>query len=78
MMMKTEAAPVLELNRTSASPKSKFVVAERLQTNSRIFAHTRWDAVPVCAGIAHCIYFFGMFFLFGRVPLWVMLLLGLV
>src|SRR5690242_15921297 len=78
MTMKTEAAPVLELKSTPATPKSKFDAAERLQTNSNIFAHSRWDAIPVLACIAHCTYFFGMFFLFGRVPLWVMLLLGFV
>ena len=51
------------------------VATERLTTDSRIFATTRWDAVPVLAGLAHCAFFFGMFYLFPRVPLWLMLIL---
>ena len=43
-----------------------------------MFAHTRWDAVPVAAALLHTAYFFGMFYLFSRVPLWVMLILGFV
>ena len=50
----------------------------RLKTNSRVFAHTRWDIIPVMAAILHCLYFFGMFYLFPRVPLWVMIILGLI
>ena len=62
----------------AAPPKLKDVAAERLQTNSRIFAYTRWDFVPVAAALLHCAYFYGMFFLFPRLPLWVMLILGLI
>ncbi|HWH92035.1 MAG TPA: fatty acid desaturase, partial [Candidatus Binatia bacterium] len=58
--------------------KSNAVVIESPQTDSRIFAHTRWDAIPVLAAIFHCAYFFGMFYLFSRVPLWIMLILGFV
>ena len=54
------------------------VATERLTTDSRIFAFTRWDAVPVLAGLAHCAFFFGMFYLFPRVPLWLMLILGFI
>ena len=36
------------------------------KTNSRIFAHTRWDAIPVAAALLHCAYFFGMFYLLPR------------
>jgi hypothetical protein len=32
----------------------------------------------VLAAIFHCAYFFGMFYLFSRVPLWIMLILGFV
>jgi hypothetical protein len=39
------------------------------QTNSKIFAYTRWDAIPVVAAILHSTYFFGMFYLFPRLPL---------
>ena len=59
-------------------PKAKDVASERLQTDSRIFAYTRWDIVPVAAAILHCAYFYGMFYLFPRVPLWVMLILGFI
>ena len=57
---------------------SESVVVERPKTNSRIFAHTRWDAIPVAAALLHCVYFFGMFYLFPRVPLLVMLILGFI
>src|SRR5438046_9191247 len=60
------------------SPSSAFIVVERPTPDSRIFAHTLWDAIPVTAALLHCAYFFGMFFLFPRVPLWVMLILGLI
>jgi fatty acid desaturase len=48
------------------------------QTNSKIFAYTRCDAIPVVAAILHSAYFFGMFYLFPRLPLWSMLALGFV
>src|SRR2546425_4096764 len=43
-------------------------IIERPRTNSKVFAHTRWDAIPVSAALLHCVYFFGMFFLFPRLP----------
>jgi fatty acid desaturase len=58
--------------------KSNAVVIESPKTDSRFFAHTRWDALPVLAAIFHCVYFFGMFYLFPRVPLWLMLILGFI
>src|SRR6266700_2805585 len=57
---------------------SESAIVECPRTNSRIFAHTRWDAIPVAAALLHCTYFFGMFYLFPRVPLWVMLFLGFI
>src|SRR4051812_17102300 len=54
------------------------VASERLRTPSRLFAYTRWDIAPVMAAVLHCVYFFGMFWLFPRVPLWVMLPLGFI
>jgi fatty acid desaturase len=54
------------------------VATERLSTDSRLFAYTRWDAIPVAAALLHCAYFFGMFFLFSRTPLWIMLILGFI
>src|SRR5947209_11710557 len=49
------------------------IASERLRTSSRLFAFTRWDAIPVLAGILHCAYFFAVPWLFTRVPFWVML-----
>jgi len=57
---------------------SDLIAIERPKTNSSIFAHTRWDVIPLAAGVLHCVYFFGMFYLFPRVPLWVMLILGFI
>jgi hypothetical protein len=37
---------------------------ERPTTNSKFFAHTRWDAVPAAAGLFHLAYFLGLFFLY--------------
>jgi fatty acid desaturase len=51
---------------------------ERPATNSKLFAHTRWDAVPVCASLFHLVYFVALFFLFPHTPLWIMLILGFV
>ncbi|MFL6583432.1 MAG: fatty acid desaturase family protein [Chthoniobacterales bacterium] len=64
----------------SSPPKTvtQDVASERLRTPSRLFAYTRWDIVPVMAAVLHCVYFFGMFWLFPRVPLWVMLPLGFI
>jgi hypothetical protein len=41
-----------------------FAVVERVETNFRIFAPTRLDAISVVAALLHCAYFFGMFYLF--------------
>ena len=54
------------------------IAAQRLQTSSHLFGHSRWDTIPVMADILHCAYCFGMFLLFPRVPLWVMPALGLI
>jgi fatty acid desaturase len=51
---------------------------ERVTTDSKLFAQTRWDAIPALAGLFHLSYFFGLFFLFPHMPLWVMLILGFV
>ena len=51
---------------------------ERPSTNSKLFAHTRWDAVPATAGLFHFTYFLGLFLLFPYAPLWVMLVLGFI
>ena len=41
---------------------------ERPSTNSRLFAHTRWDAVPTAASVFHLAYFIGLFFLYPHAP----------
>ena len=51
---------------------------ERPTTNSKLFAHTRWDAVPAAAGLFHLAYLLGLYFLFPHAPLSVMLILGFV
>ena len=51
---------------------------ERPTTKSKLFAHTRWDAIPVLASLFHLAYFFALFFLFPHTPLWIMLILGFV
>ena len=51
---------------------------ERPATTSRLFAYTRWDAVPAAAGLFHLAYFLGLFFLYPHAPLWVMLILGFI
>src|SRR5437763_340525 len=51
---------------------------ERVTTASKIFAHTRWDAVPALASLFHLAYFLALFFLYPRTPLWVMLILGFI
>ncbi len=47
------------------------------KTDSKLFAYTRWDAIPALAGLAHLGFFFSLWFLFPRAPLWAMLILGL-
>src|SRR5207253_470469 len=58
--------------------KTNSIVVERITTDSKLFAHTRWDAIPVAATLLHCAYFFGMFYLFPRISLWLMIILGLI
>jgi fatty acid desaturase len=51
---------------------------ERPTTDSKLFAHTRWDAIPALAGLFHLLYFFALFLLFPHTPLWIMLILGFI
>jgi fatty acid desaturase len=51
---------------------------DRPTTNSRLFAHTRWDVIPALAGLFHLAYFLALFYLYPRTPLWIMLILGFV
>ncbi|MDQ6656342.1 MAG: fatty acid desaturase [Verrucomicrobiota bacterium] len=49
---------------------------ERPTTDSKLFAHTRWDVLPALAGLFHLAFFFAMFLLYAHTPLWLMLVLG--
>jgi len=49
---------------------------ERPTTSSKLFAHTRWDAIPTAAGLFHLAYLLGLYFVFPHAPLWAMLVLG--
>ena len=51
---------------------------DRPTTDSRVFAHTRWDVLPAMAGLFHLFYFFALFYLYSRTPLWIMLILGFI
>jgi len=51
---------------------------DRPTTDSRLFAHTRWDVLPAMAGLFHLFYFFALFYLYSRTPLWIMLILGFI
>jgi len=48
----------------------------RAHTGSRIFAHTRMDAIPVLAGVAHLLFDVYLIVGFNSRPLWVSVLLG--
>ena len=51
---------------------------ERPSTNSKVFAHTRWDVLPLLGGLFHLAFFFALFFLYPHAPLWLMLVMGFV
>ena len=58
--------------------KAEAIRTERVTTDSKLFAFTRWDALPALAGLFHTSYFFALFFLYPHTPLWLMLVLGFV
>ena len=62
----------------STTTRPEAIRTERVTTDSKLFAFTRWDAVPAMAGLFHTAYFFALFFLFPHTPLWLMLILGFV
>ncbi len=51
---------------------------ERVTTDSKLFAFTRWDAIPLLAALFHLSFFFALFFLYQHTPLWLMLILGFI
>lgn len=63
---------------TTAASDPVVVKIKSPTTTSRLFAFTRWDIVPVAAGIGHFCYFLSMYFLFPILPLWALLVMGFV
>ena len=61
---------------TTTRPET--IRTERVTTDSKLFAFTRWDALPALAGLFHTAYFFAIFLLYPATPLWLMLILGFV
>ena len=57
---------------------SDAIKVDRVATDSKIFAFSRWDAIPAAAGLFHLTWFFALFFLYPRAPLWLMLILGFI
>src|SRR5438105_14350643 len=57
---------------------AELIRIERATTNSKLFAHTHWDAIPALSGLFHLAYFIGLFFLYPHAPLLVMLILGFI
>jgi fatty acid desaturase len=51
---------------------------EDVKTDSKVFAYTRWDAIPVIFGVLHFAYFWSLFYLYPRSPWWVMVILGFI
>jgi fatty acid desaturase len=47
-------------------------------TNSSIFAHSRWDAVPVFFGFVHAGFIVFMFVYFSQLPWWLLLACGVI
>jgi fatty acid desaturase len=58
--------------------KAEPIKIEIPKTSSKLFAYTRWDAIPTAVALLHLTLFFSLYYLFPRAPLWVMLILGLV
>ena len=63
---------------SSPQMNAEVIRIERPTTDSRLFAHTRWDTIPALAGLFHLAYFVGLFFLYPHAPLWLMLILGFI
>jgi fatty acid desaturase len=61
-------------------PEAACGIAPRLLTSQqfavKIFAHSKWDAIPVVCGIAHAAYLAFLFVIFPYAPWWVLLPLG--
>ncbi|MEO6870862.1 MAG: fatty acid desaturase [Chthoniobacterales bacterium] len=55
---------------------SDSIKVDRVTTDSKVFAFTRWDIIPTLAGLFHLAFFLAMFFLYPHTPLWIMLIMG--
>src|SRR4051812_27605753 len=75
MRLSAKVSGLQKPNRTMAADAIRI---ERPITNSKLFAHTRWDIVLTAAGLFHLAYLLALYFLFPHTPLWVMLILGFV
>src|SRR5258708_614837 len=49
-----------------------------ITTNSRVFAYSRHDAIPVLSALAQLAYLVVLYFAFKRLPIWSLIPLGLV
>lgn len=49
-----------------------------ISTDSKIFAYSRWDIVPVLAAVLQGVYLIALFIFFPRLPWWVLIILGLI
>jgi fatty acid desaturase len=54
------------------------VAARKVKSDSRFFAHSRWDLIPALSGIAHFAYVIFLFVAFPHLSLWAFIPLGLV
>jgi fatty acid desaturase len=54
------------------------VAAVPLKTQSKFWAHSRWDIVPALAGVAHFAYVLFLFFAFPHLSWWALIPLGLI
>jgi fatty acid desaturase len=50
----------------------------RVETDSKLFAYSRWDAIPVLAALAQFAFVVGLFLAFKRLSWWVLIPLGLI
>jgi len=44
----------------------------------KLFTYTKWDALPVLAGLLHCAYVLTLFFIFPFAPWWLLIGMGFV
>jgi len=50
----------------------------RPTTNSRVFAYSRYDVVPVLSALAQLAYLVGLYLVFKQLPIWALIPLGLI